>query len=269
MQFADVMEWDLTGEAILYDAFNNLQSNTSQDISYWDIGLIKVWDKGSATFDEGQVIKLFNGLAENESVGNPSFSKNSPYIITFDFLSTDFFGDTDYTILGANIETGTIGLIRENSRLGYPSFSPDDDEVLFSAESNTGANVLGRKSLAADKITGIGDPSILVSGPFWGHWFANGQRDLVSVNNTLKGSLKLFPNPANDEVNLNISGFENGNFHLSLFNMLGQTMISRKLEYFGNAINLNLDVRHLAAGSYYLEIRNETGENKVELVIIE
>ncbi len=269
VQYADVMEWDLSGEAILYDAFNNLQNNTAQDISYWDIGLIKVWDKSANTFDEGQVLKLFNGLAENESVGNPSFSKNSPYIIAFDFISTDFFGENEYSILGANIETGEIGLIRQNSKLGFPSFSPEDDEVLFSADNSNNENVLGRKSLAADKITGIGDPSILVTGPTWGHWFANGERDLVSVQNTLAGSLTLFPNPANEELNLNLIGFENGNYTLNIINLLGQPVFSQKLKYYGELLNINLDVRNMPSGSYFLEVRNEFGENSTEMVIIE
>jgi len=269
VQYADVMEWDLSGEAILYDAFNNLQNNTAQDISYWDIGLIKVWENGSSTFDEGQILKLFNGLAENESVGNPSFSKNSPYIIAFDYIQTDFFGENEYSILGANIETGDIGEIRENSKLGYPSFSPEDDEILFSANSTAGDDVLGRRSLAADKITGVGDPAILVNGPIWGHWFANGERDLVAVQNTLGGNMEIYPNPANDQLNITLVDFKNDNYQISLINLLGQQVISEGFMSSGSQMNWTFDLGNVPSGSYFLEIRNESGQNYTEKVIIE
>ena len=40
--FADVIEFDHTGEFLIYDAFNVFNSSSGDAISYWDIGFIKV-----------------------------------------------------------------------------------------------------------------------------------------------------------------------------------------------------------------------------------
>nr|HPR33846.1 M4 family metallopeptidase [Prolixibacteraceae bacterium] len=42
--YADVIEFDHTGEYLIYDAHNVLTSTTYEDIYYWDIGFIHVWD---------------------------------------------------------------------------------------------------------------------------------------------------------------------------------------------------------------------------------
>ncbi|HEX8529690.1 MAG TPA: M4 family metallopeptidase, partial [Cytophagales bacterium] len=85
VRFADALEWDYTGQYLIYDAFNTIQKgNTSDAIDYWDVGIIKVWDSKTNKFGDGTVEKIFAGLPENVSVGNPSFSKNSPFIVAFD-----------------------------------------------------------------------------------------------------------------------------------------------------------------------------------------
>ena len=268
VQFADVMEWDASGEFLMYDAFNELQNNTFQDISYWDIGMIKVWDNAANDFSEGQVLKLFNGLQENESVGNPTFSKNSPYIIAFDYITTDFFGEDTYTILGANIETGNFGEIWENAKLGYPSYSPEDDEILFSAVNTGNEDVLGKRALAADKITGIDDPVVFVNGPVWGHWFANGERDLVSAQDLIPGSIKLFPNPAFQQVHLQFEGIEKGQYTLRLINILGAVTLSQPINIGTDRQLEILELSSIPAGTYFLEISNENGQSKTEKLLI-
>lgn len=50
--------------------------------------------------------KTFLGLPDEVSIGNPTFFKNSPYIIAFDYQNP-----TSFVIVGANIETGDLGVI--------------------------------------------------------------------------------------------------------------------------------------------------------------
>ena len=88
VQYADVMEFDFTGENLIYDAFNVLDGVFDQ-ISYWDIGIINVFDNETQQFGDGNIFKLFTGLPEEVSIGNPTFAKNSPNIIAFDFREID------------------------------------------------------------------------------------------------------------------------------------------------------------------------------------
>jgi Zn-dependent metalloprotease len=173
--FADAIEFDHTGEYLIYDAFNVLYSSSGDDISYWDIGFIKVWDNASGNFGDGTIQKLYGSLPENVSIGNPTFSKNSPYIIAFDYLnsSTNEFG-----IFGHNILTGDLDLITGNTTIGYPSFSGDDSRIAFTALDDYGYDVVGVVDLDENKITGAGNASILISDAKWAVYYTEGERSL-------------------------------------------------------------------------------------------
>lgn len=173
--FADAIEFDHTGEYLIYDAFNELNSTSGNDISYWDIGFIKVWDNTANDFGDGTINKLYGSLPENVSIGNPTFSKNSPYIIAFDYLDSE---TNEYAIFGANLLTGDLDLITTNATIGYPSFSKNDGMIAFSALNTSNEEVVASISLSSNKITGVGSASIIVSDAKWPVFYAVGNRIL-------------------------------------------------------------------------------------------
>lgn len=173
--FADAIEFDHTGEYIMYDAYNVLNSNTTEDIYYWDIGFIKVWDYKTNNFGNGTISKLYESLPDGVSIGNPVFSKNSPYIIAFDY----YYEPTDeYGIFGANLNTGDVELIYQNLIIGYPSFSKMDDAIAFSGLDDLNIEVVGIVPLAQSKISASGNASLLIQNAKWPVFFADGQRPL-------------------------------------------------------------------------------------------
>lgn len=174
--YADVIEFDHTGEYLLYDACNVFSSTSAEDIYYWDIGFMKVWDNQTNDFGDGRIEKLFGSLPEKISVGNPVFSKNSPYIIAFDYFDNE---NENYAILGANTQTGDIGIIFNNSTLGYPSFSKYDDKIAFSYEDAWGAEKVAVINLANDKINASGeDATALINDAKWPVYYTTGERAL-------------------------------------------------------------------------------------------
>ena len=174
--YADAIEFDHTGEYLIYDAYNVLYSSTGEDISYWDIGFIKVWDNASNNFGDGTIQKLYGSLPENVSIGNPTFSKNSPFIIAFDYYDAS---KDEYLILGMNLITNDLGIITENVTIGYPSYSRDDDRIAFSALNIEDNDVVGIQNVDASKITGIGDAELFVGYAKWPVFYAEGSRNLV------------------------------------------------------------------------------------------
>ena len=112
------------------------------------------------------------------SIGNPTFSKNSPYIIAFDYLDSE---TDEYAIFGANLLTGDLDLITTNATTGYPSFSKKDDKIAFSALNMSDEEVVAAISLSANKITGAGSASIIVSDAKWPVFYAVGDRTLALV----------------------------------------------------------------------------------------
>lgn len=251
VKYADAMEFDLTGEYILYDAYNEIKGQTGGDINYWDIGLIKVWNNAASTFvTEGQIQKIFSALPKGISVGNPTFSKNSPYIIAFDQVE-----GSKYTIRAANIEKNKLGVIFENSdRLGYPSFSRTDDRIIFDAKATSGQAVIGQVGLAEDKINATGSATLFLGdenvGIRWGTWFGNGTRIISDVDDEELLDIRIYPNPTTDKINIEMPHEFGTDYIVSLSNVLGQELMQKE-----NATSL--DVSTLQSGSYILSIVSE------------
>ena len=111
--FADAIEWDFSGEKIFFDAYNEINSRgvTNSKISFWDISIIDVWDNIGNTFADGDIRKLITGLNPTESIGNPKLSKNSPNIISFDYLKDDDFFIVTYDLLKNTSLTSSLHLL--------------------------------------------------------------------------------------------------------------------------------------------------------------
>ena len=253
--YADAMEWDYNGEFLMYDALNRIEGTTStQDIDYWDIGFIRLWDNTANNFGDGFITKLFSGLPEDVSVGNPTFAKNSPYIIAFDYLD-EFNGS--FELRGANIETGDINTIFNNIRLSYPSFASDDKDIVFDAETQSGEAILAIRGLASDKISPSGDASGLITGGKWGLWFATGERILSSNEELIDDDafFKTYPNPFEETIvlewDLNLEATQ-----IEIFDVLGQLVRTEKVALNTNQLRLNLE--DLEKGSYYVHLISNT-----------
>lgn len=177
--FADAIEFNITGEYLIYDACNILRSSTGDDIYYWDIGFMNVWDNNTGNFGDGSISKLFGSLPENVSVGNPVFSKNSPWIIAFDYVD-DVNGV--YDVYGADLNEGRAGRIVQNNTLGYPSFSGNDDKIAFTRiyyNVSEPVECVATTGLAADKISPSGSTTRVVDYARWPVFYATGSRDLI------------------------------------------------------------------------------------------
>jgi Zn-dependent metalloprotease/PKD repeat protein len=131
VRYADAMEFDHTGEYLLYDAYsvNTKSVGGEEEEGYWDIGLIHVWNNSRNTWGSGEIVKLFNELEPGQHVLNPVFSKNSPHIIAFESVNEK---DYKYHIYGANLATGDVNrIVRDNNTPSYPSYSMDDKHLAF------------------------------------------------------------------------------------------------------------------------------------------
>lgn len=174
--YPDALEWDYSGELLIYDALNALEGANGNMLEFWDVGVLQAWDNQSADFGDGTIFKLFANLPEGVSIGNPSFAKTSGNILAFD----RYDGNTDdYEVFTVNVETGDVETVYANNKLGFPNYSKDDDQLLFDSFNN-GDEVIGIISLGADKLTPIGNAQELIPDGKWGIWFTVGQRAILS-----------------------------------------------------------------------------------------
>ncbi|HJW30260.1 MAG TPA: T9SS type A sorting domain-containing protein, partial [Saprospiraceae bacterium] len=259
----DAMEWDYSGEFVMYDALNEIQSSFGNGIQYWDISFLNAWNNQTQNFPDGQISKLYNSLPENISVGNPAFSKNSPYIITFDFVQDyyDNFGalQSDYWVIAANIESGTANNIYHNTTVGYPSYSRLDDKILFTYDDN--GNILlatinvqpGDKTLPVD-----GTDVILINGAQKGVWFNVGIRDFTATQDIPdRSKIILSPQPASDLLTIR-NGTDTPLTDYTILSLTGNDLMHDQL-----GRDQAISIGDLPAGMYFLSVRNEKGEGAV------
>ncbi len=262
--FADALDWDHEGEEVMYDAYNKLQGTSGRVISYWDIGFLKAWDNGMANYGTGGIEKLFSSLPANTSIANPTFSKNSPHIIAFDYIDKNYT-PSDLQVWGANIETGVYDTIFANNALGYPSFSRLDDKVLFNFKNN-GAYILGQKTLTANKIRGQGQATVLKSPAYWGTWFANGTRRLVETQEiSPQMSVQVSPNPTYDKANLEFNSTISAKGIATVYNLMGQAILTRPLEIANGVNQIQIELTNQPAGQYFIRLNFGAKQNVLKI----
>lgn len=249
--YADVLEWAYDNESLMYDAVNVIEGSVgAQDIDYWDIGFMRVWNTNTQNYGDGTVSKLFSGLPEDVSVGNPTFAKNSPYIVAFDYID-NFEGEN--ILKAANIETGDIEDIHFNSILSYPSYSATDGEILFDG-INSGGAVLQFKQLAPDKITPANNQVFdFIPGGKWGTVFSTGIREVSSTTNFEDDdSFLVYPNPFDGQLTLEMKEAISNSSALQVSDVLGRVVYTQDIP--SGTQTLNLTLENLMAGTYYLDV---------------
>lgn len=248
VQYSDAMEFDITGDYIMYDAYNILKGTTG-NTEYWDIGFLRAYDNKAKSFGDGKIEKLFSDLPEGTSVGNPVFSKNSPYIIAFDYQ--DDLDNKKTYILTANLETGDVGEIFYNGedRLGFPTFSRLDDRLAFESTDQLG-DYIASITLSTDKLSAKStQPAEVVNNGFFPLWFSNGKRVLVSNNDVEKLVFTIFPNPTSDILYVECPKLEQ-NYPFQIMDLTGKILQKGEINQERQALNIG----HLSQGTYILKI---------------
>lgn len=175
--YADALEFDHSGQYLIYDAFNELKNPTGDDIEYWDVGIMRVWNLEDNRWGDGKIEKVFTQLDDGVSIGNPTFSKNSTRVIAFDYINT---ADNSYAVVGHNLQNGTSEVICNNMKLGYPNYSNKDDKLLFDTKNFNDNPVVAYVPLNSNKTSASGPAQSLVPNARWGIWYADGERALLS-----------------------------------------------------------------------------------------
>ncbi len=251
--YADAIEWDYTGQYLVFDAYNEMENNDGENIDYWDVGIIRVWDNGANSWGDGKIEKVFTSLPEGVSIGNPSFSKNSPYIIAFDYYNAN---DDSYAVLGANLETGDVATIYENNDLGFPNYSIQDDVLVFGTNYQN-KQVIGEIALQSDKINSTGDAYLLIDVAKWPVWYATGDRDLNDVKEKSKATSffsNIYPNPAVSKVSVVFSTNTKQDYEVKVYSVFGKELISEAGTTIHGLNKLKLNISDLPAGTYMVNI---------------
>ena len=233
--FADALEFDYTGEYLVYDCFNRINNTSGADIEYWDVNFIHVWDNDAGDFGGGSIEKLFSSLPDGVSIGNPSFAKNSPYIIAFDYVE---FDTETYAILGCNVETNDVNVIAENNTIGWPSYNRDDSKIAYTALNGLTDYKSSVIALNSDKISSSTTATTLYTSTKWPVYFATGERVIgdevitgVLEESTSKVAMSCYPNPFVQEVFTQFSEPLSAGCSVEVMNSMGQKVYEYKPKF--------------------------------------
>ena len=86
------------------------------------------------------------------------------------------------------------------------------------------------------------------------------------VDNTLS-NMKLYPNPATDNVNILIASKENANAQLNIFNLMGQLVYSENVAVAEGNNLVRVSTSNLQAGVYMVNIKTNAGTSTQKLIV--
>ncbi|MBH45374.1 MAG: hypothetical protein CMC93_02000, partial [Flavobacteriaceae bacterium] len=173
--YADALEWDNRSERIIFDQLNRIKRGDSEDLEYWDIGIMDVWNSEKNRFDNGNIIRLYSQIPENVNIGYPSFAKTTNNVVTFDYVE-NIDGEQYSYILLLDLETSEFGFFESNSPWSIPNFATMDNQIIYNQlDSNGISEVYSRQ--VEDIILPSDQETLLITYADWGSWLNQGQRD--------------------------------------------------------------------------------------------
>jgi Zn-dependent metalloprotease len=255
--YADALAWDAFGEFLMYDAFNQLPNQAGTTAAYWDINFLRAWDNSSNDFGDGQVFALFSGLDPGVSVGNPVFSKNSPYIIAFDFIDEN---TNELSVLAADIDQNQVNtVVQNNSILGYPEFSVNDDYLIYNVEDLTTGGSVYSIGLGSDKITPAGAASEFVSYAHFGVTYATGNRVIGTTSlaePALGSALTIWPVPTDERLFVQYELSETASVGLTLTDLTGRVLQQQSSTLQPKGVfQTEVDLSQVPVGMYLLQVQ--------------
>ncbi|MBK7243895.1 MAG: M4 family metallopeptidase [Saprospiraceae bacterium] len=264
-QYADAMDFDHSGQYIIYDALNSITKSNIES-EFWDINTIHVFDLSLNHFANGQIEKLFSKLEDNTSIGNPIFSKNNTSVIAFDYMKSTGIGSYHY-LYAVNTALSDVGIISKiRSRACIPSFSIKDDQMLYNTDLDQEHQSLSVVALNDSKLTSNGSEKILLPNAKWGSWFAVGTRNLI-VNKDIQNlsNLEISPNPFNSNVRIQVNSNQEQKIQIQVLNPLGALVFKQNIKL-KEGLNSNwIDLSALHSGLYSIQLVNSKGQMSSKL----
>ena len=197
------------------------------------------------TFTQGQPASVNVNLVNNG---------NSTYLGQYEAVLLDLEGNLIETI---GVLNETTGLPANDYYLSpYLTFNtnsitaPEGQYILAIAENQTGVNTwyyCGGQTYQNPVLVDV------VNNGFQ-----------VSVNETPANQLKIYPNPASNNVTID-AGNAHGDYSLKIYNTVGQVMSESNGVL--NGQSLTSDVSAFAAGMYVIELKTESGILNAKVVV--
>jgi bacillolysin len=262
--YADAMSFDPTGKYLLFDCYNEVNKSDGSKLSYWNINLLDI--------QQNNIQSVFPPQPDGIDVGNPSFSKTSPTLFTFDYLNSH--SDMDY-VMAADFNTGNVATVagpfstNAYTILGYPTYSGDDKTIAYHTTSLSNGNTveaIQQVPLKDDKIEPNGASQPYVINATFPCWFVIGTRtDVQTKPGEIPAVFELaqnYPNPFNPATKINFSLSQRATIKLTVFDVLGKeiSLLANGM-YEAGRHEIEFDGAKLPSGVYFYNLTS--GPNSI------
>lgn len=256
--FADAMGWDPRGEFLIYDAYNVIPQGDGDPIAYWDVNILNV--------AEEVIVPLFPPQSDGLQLGNPSFANTNEAFIVFDlFDAANEFNQ----IIVFDLFTGEGAVLESGGVLGFPSFSPDDSELIYEREdAESGALSLARIPLSEGRLETSGPTQSFRLNSESARWFViqaeDPPTDVDDIQGVpLPGAMALeqnYPNPFNSSTVIPYNLVDSGSASLTVYDLTGRRVTKIASGYKQAGMHtvawdgLDQEGRYAASGLYLYEL---------------
>lgn len=180
--YADAIEFNSTGETVVYDCLNRVTLTDGSPIEFWTANLLDV--------ASGIITPFMSNFPTGVSIGNPSFAQTNDLNVVFDLIDES---TGSFSVVAADLHTGSYRVIDSMSPVpGGPRYSTRDDKIIFTKRAS---NALGIYQLALnkDKISPSGRAISFMANYQKPIWFTRGTRPsaLPDVNAMPSSSITL------------------------------------------------------------------------------
>jgi hypothetical protein len=243
----------------------------------------KVWLRGANANNTGTGFKwsapgALSGASRDPLTGDIwyiSASVKSPLLTTSCPL-----GDPSCTSLPANGINLTAALNGSDVQLNWKTQSEINSNYFVIERSTDGINFssIGTKQAAGNSSIELTysqvDPNMSVPAYYYRLKLVDidgrfSYSNIALVRKSGIKGVKVFPNPVTSQVNIEFSNAK-GNYEITVYNQLGQNVISKAVTISSTVQYVNLSKGTLASGSYLISAKNtETNEKYVQNVIFQ
>ncbi len=219
------------------------------------------------SLDDDMVIMTlsFTAIADNGASSMMSFNStevsaridNDVMIVDADFMSATA------TIAQPEMSMVVVDNDIDNTGVGSIDITVDSGTAPYSYDWSNGADTEDLMNLTADMYTAVvtdANGCESTFGPF--------AVDNIVNTNEIKGleRISMFPNPASDQVRLQLQLQNAQRMEIAIFNILGKKVSSLQQE--SAIIDVDLDLSRLTAGHYFVQISTEDGAHVERLEIV-
>ena len=263
--YADEMSFDPTGRYLLFDCYNEVNKSDGSKLSYWNINLLDI--------QQSSIQSVFPPPSNGIDVGNPSFSKTSPFRFTFDYINSQT--DLDY-VMTADFNTGNVATVADPfstqalSIVGYPTYSGDDKIIAYHTtqiSNGTAVEAIQQVPLKDDLLEPNGASQPYIINATFPCWFIVGTRTtgVQTTPGDIPGAFALFqnyPNPFNPATKIDYSLPQRAYIKIKVFDVLGREVyILADGIYEAGTHEVEFNGTHLPSGVYFYSLTS--GSNSV------